>query len=423
MKNKTLILILLMLPVFALNAQRTWTLQECIDTVLENNRNIKQRELIREQNKILYTQAKLDLLPNISATAEHNWSFGRSKNSNDNYQDKNGTSTGFSLSSGLILFDGLKMKYNIDARALELKNSEAELEKIRQDMIMNVSTVFLQVLLDKELLNNANELLELTNQNVAQKQLLVENGKLAQGELLELQAQQSREEMNILQAQHSLEYSLLELAQILELSNFENIDVVVPKDLPERELQLLDPETIYRQALTHRPEVQAAEYQLQGSQTNVNIARSSYYPSVSLNASMGQNFYDWQKAPFSSGMWIRLSMPIFDKMATANQVKQAKIGVESSRIALENSKLEMRKSIQQMCANASAAQARWTAAIKSEQASLEAFRYANQKYENSRATVYELYQAKNNLSRSQSELTQAKYEYAFRLKILELYSK
>ena len=423
MKNKTLILILLMLPVFALNAQRTWTLQECIDTVLENNRNIKQRELVREQNKILYSQAKLDLLPNISAMAEHSWSFGRSKNNNDNFQDKNGTNTGFSLSSGLILFDGLKMKYNIDARALELKNSEAELEKMRQDMIMNVSTVFLQVLLNKELLNNANELLELTNQNVAQKQLLVENGKLAQGELFELQAQQSREEMNILEAQNNLTYSLLELAQILELDSFENIDVVVPNDLPERELQLLDPETIYRQALTHRPEVQGAEYQLQSSQTNVNIARSSYFPSLSLNASMGQNFYDWQKAPFSSGMGLRLSIPIFDKMATANQVKQAKIGVESSRIALENAKLEMRKSIQQMCANASAAQARWTAAIKAEQASAEAFRYANQKYENSRATVYELYQAKNNLSRSQSELTQAKYEYAFRLKILELYTK
>ena len=423
MNSKTLTFTLLLFSVFAVNAQRSWTLQECIDTALENNRNIKQREIVREQNKIMYSQAKLNLLPSVEASARQNWSFGRSEMEDGTYQSTNATNTGFSISSGLVLFDGLRMKYNIDARMLELKNAESELEKIRQDMIMNVSTVFLQVLLNKELVNIAYEQLQLSEQNIMQKKLLVENGKLAPGELLELQAQQSREEMNLLNAQNNLTFSLLELAQILELGSYENMDVVVPDDLMGNELQLLDPETVYQHALTHRPEVQGAEYQLQNSLTNVKIARSTYFPNISFGASVGQNFYNWKSTPFSSGVGFSLSVPVFDKLTTANQVKQAKFSVESSRLALENTKLEMRKTIQQICANAVAAKARWIAAIKAEQASVEAFRYANQKYEIERATVYELYQAKNNLSRARSELTQAKYEYAFRLKILELYAK
>jgi outer membrane protein len=288
---------------------------------------------------------------------------------------------------------------------------------------MSVSTAFLQALLSRELVNIAHEQLRLTDHNIMQKEHLVENGKLASGELLELQAQQSREEMKFLEAENNLAYSLLELAQILELGDLGKIDVAVPDGLQGNELQLLDPETVYRQAITHRPEVLGAEYKLQSSHTNVKLARSAYFPEITFDAGVGQTVYNGVTTPFSSNLRFTLAVPIFDKLSTANNVKQAKLDVENSRLALESTKLEMRKTIQQVYANAIAAKARWTAAIKSEHASAEAFRYATQKYEHSRATVYELYQAKNNHTNAQSELTQAKYEYAFRLKIMELYAK
>ncbi|MDR0810697.1 MAG: TolC family protein [Paludibacter sp.] len=426
MKSKILIITILSLfATLTLQAQKQWTLQECIDTALANNRNIKQREIVRQQNEIKYCQAKLDLLPNISASASQGWRFGLSDMSDGSIQQgTNSASTSFGLSSGLTIFDGMRMKYNIDARSLELKTAEAELEKIRQDMIMSVATAFLQTLLNKELVSNAHEQLKLTDSNILQKTSLVENGKLAHGDLLELQAQQSREEMTLIEAQNTLTYSLLELAQILELTDFSRMEVVVPEDLTENELALLDAETIYAQAVQHRPEVQSAEYQLQNSETSVNIARSAYFPRIELSAGVSQNLFNYKKEnPLGSNVGFTLSVPIFDKLSTANQVKQAKLGVASSRLTLENTKLELRKTIQQIYANALSAKARWTAAIKAEKASSEAFRYANQKYDNDRASVYELYQAKSNLVRAQSELTQAKYEYIFRLKILELYAQ
>jgi outer membrane protein len=121
----------------------------------------------------------------------------------------------------------------------------------------------------------------------------------------------------------------------------------------------------------------------------------------------------------STSVGLNLSIPIFNKFEVKNGVRSAEIKAQSSRLDVENTKLELRKSIQQAYQNALAAKARWDAAVKSEVASREAYRFSNQKYENGRATVYELYQAKSNLTQVLSEQTQAKYEYVFRIKILE----
>lgn len=432
MKRTFLILGALIAALFA-NAQQKWTLQQCVDTALANNRNIKQRELQRQNNEITYNQARLNLLPDLNASASHGFSWGRALDDNNTYTNSSSLiqSSNFGIGSSIVLFDGLKMKYNIDARMSDLKNSEAELDKIKHDIILNVSTVFLQVLLNKELLILANNQLELTKNKIEQQQKLVETGKLAEGEMYELYAQQSKEELNRIHADNTLRLSLLDLAQIIELKDFENIDVIIPEDLFNTGLQVLDVNSVYQSALINRPEVKSAEYMLESREKNVQIAKSAYFPSLSFNASLGSGYYNQRGIPvpsfnqqisdkISAGIGFSLQVPIFNKMAIKNQVASSKLEVESSKINLENTKIDLRKTVQQAYYNAIAAKSKWDSAIKSENASREAFRFANQKYENGRATVYELYQAKNSLSQAESEVIQSKYEYVFRLKILEL---
>ncbi len=418
--KKIFLIIGALLAALMASAQQPWTLQQCVDTALANNRNIKQKELTRKTNEIAYQQARNNLLPNLNGSASQGWSFGRSQIADGTYQNLNVSNTSFSLSSGITLFDGLKMKYNIDARMADLKVSEANLEKIRQDIILSVSSAFLQVLLNKELLQISENQLELTQNKIEQQKSLVAAGKLAEGEMYELLAQQSKEELSRTQAENSLKLSLLDLGQILELSDFEKLDVIVPADLMNNELQMLDAEKVYRSALNNRPEVKSAEYQLKNSEKNVQIAKSAYFPSLSFGASVSGGYYNSVSTPMSTSLGFNLSVPIFNKMETRNQVKTAQINVESNRLNVDNTKLELRKTIQQAYYNAVAAKAKWDAARKSEIAGNEAYRFANQKYEGGRATVYELYQAKNNLTQAQSEVVQSKYEYVFRLKILEL---
>ena len=122
----------------------------------------------------------------------------------------------------------------------------------------------------------------------------------------------------------------------------------------------------------------------------------------------------------STVLSLNLRVPIFNKFDVRNRVHTAQINVDSSKLSIVNAKLELKKSIQQAYYNALGARSRWDAAVKSETASREAYRFTNQKFEAGRATLYELYQAKSNLTQVLSEQAQAKYEYFFRTKILEL---
>lgn len=431
--KSTLYILLAVLLTFQpkVNAQQVLTLQQCIDTALVNNRNVKLQALNRESRSIAYEQARQNLLPNLNASAGQSFMFGRSLTADNTYQSLNSSQSSFNISSSITLFDGLRMKYNIDARLADMKASEADLEKIQADIRLNVTVAFLQVLLYKENVQTATGQIELTTQKIDQMTALVNAGRQPEGELYALRAQLAREEMSVTQAENNLALALLDLAQIIELEDFHHLDVVIPQDLMQTELALLSADEVYRSALQHRPEIKAAEYRLQSSEKNVDIAKSSFYPSLSFGAQMGTGYYRLSGVPnqtfseqlnknMSTNLGFSLRIPIFNKFEIRNQVTTSKIAVESSKLEIESTKLQLRKTVEQAYQSALAAQQRMKAAQKSELSSREAFRYAEQKYESGRASVYELYQAKQNLTQVLSEVSQSKYEYILRIKVLEL---
>ena len=414
-----------------LSAQKQYTLQECIEIALENNRSIKQQALNKQQKEIAYSQARSDLLPNLNASVGQSFNFGRSIGLDNTYQNTNSSQSNYNISSDITLFDGLRMKYNIDARKAEMNISEADLEKIQDDIVMSVSTAFMQVLMNKELLQIANDQIGLTKTNIVRINELVNSGKMAKGEMYQLEAQQAKEEFNQIQADNNLKLSLLDLAQIMELEDFQNFDVVVPENITIDKDVLLSPDNIYESALIARPEIRSAQYRVESSEKEVMIARSGYFPSLSFGASMGTGYYNLSgreniafgtqfKNNRSTSLGFSLRIPIFNKFQVRNSVKNAQIALEYNKLEIDKTKIALRKKIEQAYYNAIGAESRWESAQKAEFASQEAYRFAEQKYENGRGTSYELSQAKSNLAQVLSDQAQAKYEYVFRLKILEL---
>ena len=431
MKTKIIILFCALSATMLLSAQKPWTLQQCVDTALANNRNIKQQELTRKTREISYQQARQNLLPNLNAQAGQSWYFGRSLTVSNTYQSTNSAQSTFGIGSNLILFDGLKMKHSIDARKADLYASAQDLEKIKQDIITSVAAGFLQVLLNKELLQIATDQLDLTKTKIEQRKGLVAAGKMAEGEMYDLLAENAKEDLSRLQAQNTLNLSFLDLAQFLELDHFETLDIVAPENLSESDLHLLSADEVFDSAITHRPEILGAQYRLKSSESNVSITKADFYPSLTFGAQIGTNYYNMSGLPNSSfgtqlsnnmstSLNLNLQIPIFNKFDVRNRVHTAQIGVESSKLSVVDAKLELKKTIQQAYYNALGAKSRWDAALKSETASREAYRFSNQKFEAGRATLYELYQAKSNLTQVLSEQAQAKYEYFFRIKLLEL---
>lgn len=413
-------------------AQQNYSLQECIDIALENNRNVKQQEIGRQQQEIAYSQARADLLPNLNASAGQNFIFGRSIGLDNVYQNTNSSQTNFNIGGDVTLFDGLRMKHNIDARKADMQASEADLAKIRDDIVMSVSTAFLQALLNRELLQIAENQIETTKANLQRRSELVKSGKMAQGELYELEAQLAKEELNRVQAESNLKLAMLDLAQIMELEKFNNFDITAPPaETLINEATLLRSEAVYESALVNRPEIRSMRYRLESNEKELLMAKAQYYPSLAFGVNMGTNYYRMSgrdNSPFSSqlrnnmsnSLGFSLRIPIFNRFQIRNNVHSAQLAITNAQLEMEKTKVDLRKRIEQAYYNATGAKSRWDAALKSINASREAYRFAEEKYESGRANSYELFLAKNNLTQVLGEEAQAKYEYAFRLKILEL---
>lgn len=434
MKLKKIIICLLITgtTISSTTAQKQYTLLECIDIALENNRNIKQQEINRQQRELAYSQARAELLPSLNASAGQSFVFGRSIGIDNVYDNSNSSQTNFGIGADITIFDGLRMKHNIDARKAEMHASEADLEKIKDDIIMSVSTAFLQALLNKELLIISENQLESTSADYQRRLALVESGRLAEGELFEVEAQMAREELNRVQAENNLKLAILDLAQIMELESFNNFDIVAPSaETLINETGLIPSEAIYESALVNRPQIRSMQYRLESSEKEVLMARSQYFPTLSFGANMGTGYYNMSGRPndtfssqlrnnMSNSLGFNLRIPIFNKFQIKNNVSSARLAIANTQLELDKTKVELRKQIEQAYYNAVASASRWEAAKKSVEASNEAYRFTEEKHESGRANSYELFLAKNNQTQALGEEAQAKYEYAFRLKILEL---
>ena len=433
-KTMKAIIIAAMLAVCVCAGAQTFSLQQCIDTALAHNNQLKQQTYQLRTQEVTYRQARQNLLPNLNASASQSWVFGRSIGADNVYKSTNSSQTSLGLSASLLLFDGLKMKYSIDEAKAAMLASEADVSALKADITMNISAMYLQILLNKELLETARQQLADTQLKVEQNRALVEAERLAAGELYAIEAQAAKEELAVTQAQNNLQLALLDMVQALELDSIGGFDVVVPTDLELLAGALLTNDAVYNMALQHRPEIKAAEYNLAASEHALKSARADYYPTLSAGASLSTGYYDmegYQNNTFgrqlgdnlSTSVGLQLTIPIFNKMQVRNNVSRARINVENYKVQAEEAKKTLRKNIDQAYYNALAAQSRETAAEKSERSAYEAYRYAEQKYESGRASVYEFYDAKLSYTLALSERIQAKYEYLFRLKILEYYAQ
>ncbi len=429
--RKIIIIIASALAALFASASEPLTLEQCVQMAFDNNRSLKQGEIQNAVNVVNYEQARKDLLPNLNASAGQRFSFGRSLGADNVYQSANSSSSSFGISSNINLFDGLRMKYNIDARRSELQTSMAEMEKLKQDIALSVSSGFLQVLLNKELLKLAEAQLQFTETKIEERRKQIDNGKMAEGEIYELLAQQAKEKQQLTQANIRLKLSLLDLAQIIEYPNFETLDVIVPQNLLDNELAMLNADAVLKNAVQNHPDVLVAQRKIESANTNIKMAQSLYYPSLGFGAQLGSGYYNLNGFPndsfakqintnLSTTLGFNLNIPIFNKFETQSRVKTAKLNAAATSLQLETVKQQLQKTVQQAYQNALGAKANWDAAEQSVLASREALRFVERKYELGSASVYELYQAKNNMNVAESEIVQAKYEYVFRLKILEL---
>lgn len=411
---------------------KKWSLEECIDYAVRHNLEVRQGQNQVEKLKVERSTLKNSFLPDLNAGTSQKFDFGRSLNRSNTYEDNNTQSSSFSVNTEVPLFTGFRRSASVARNKFDLLAAEAHREWIENDLSLSVTGCYFQVLLNKEILHIAKEQIKLTKEQESKTILLVENGKAPQSQLYDVRAQLADDELTATEANNSLRMSVLELMQLMELKGEETFDIdslnkgLLPTDS-------LLPEDIFASAVSCMPQIRQAYYSLQSNRKAVKVAQSGYYPTLTFGAGISSGYYHSEgglnptfsqqfRNNMQKSIYLSLSIPIFDRFSTRNQVRSARIDENNARLSLENEKKTLYKEIEKAYTDALSAWEKLQSTAKAVAANQEAHRYALEKYAAGKSAVYEYNEIKMKLADALSKQSQAKYTYLLKEKVLAFYA-
>lgn len=469
MLKKTIIIGLAFIH-FNLLGQETWSLEKCIVYAQENSRLVKQGHIQVKNTQLVKKQDDWSRYPSVSANSNLGFNFGRSVNPST-YQFENTTTNynSWGVSLGAPIYTGGRISNQIKQDGIDIQAAQADLEQAVNNISLQVAQAYLQILLNEEQYENTRKRAQTTLSQLDRTEKQIKAGQLPPNARYDLQAQAARDEQSIVTAANSVDLSYLNLKNLLELAP--DLDLKIEK--PQISLSnTTNPESfmfksVYTQALGTQPNIKASELRIKSAEVGVKVAEAALYPTLSINANLGTNYSstirdysnvtpiiseasrpvkingasavltetqaslpsDVPKKTYTSqlgdnfgqSVGLNLSIPIFSGFSRQIGVQRQRLNVENQMLTLERDKQQLKTDIQNAIASAKAAKKQYDAATKSYEAQKAAFEALEKRFQIGNANSFEFTQAKNNVDTAERDVTVAKYDFLFRLKIVEFY--
>ena len=448
-------------------------LEQCIEIALENNLQLK-RSIINEQlQKVGYNQSLLQQAPTLNIFSNYGNNYGRSIDPTTNtFISNNSNFSGISASSNMNLFSGFSVRNNIKRSKVLLEKSVFDLENTKNNVMLSVVSAYLNVLLNTDRLDNARFQLQSTQEQLNRTNKLVDAGSIAITNKLNLEAQLAGDELALIQQENNYRLTILQLKQLLLLETQKEIKIIKPVvELSPSTVIDSDPNEIFNLAVSLLPEIKSAEKNAQSSLYDLRISRSGRYPSISVSSNFSSNyssfanrereFYDgfsmqpttigfltnnpletvsslslvpnvvgsdkdftileqWQDY-LSKSLSFSISIPIFNRYQTSANIKRAKLNKEIADIGVIEARNQVRQTIETSFNDALAASKSYSASQKQVRALEESFRIIKSQYNLGSVNYTEYQISNNNLVRATNDLLSSKYDYIFKLKVLDFY--
>jgi len=429
--------------------EKKWTLKECVEYALQHNISIKQSELDLKLNEISKKDALGNFLPTANASINHSWNIGLNPDPITGIQQQQTTMfSNAGLSTSVDIYKGLQNQAQFRKAKMTIVAGQYQLQKMQEDTALNVANAFLQILFNKENLKVQQQQLKVDLEQAERSKELLEGGAIPKGDLLDIEATVAADRQRVIQAENQLLISKLSLAQLLQLQNFQAFDIADEEYPMENEILLQTPEAIYNKAKSFRVEMKLALANLDVAVQDVKIARGAYQPTLrgfySLDTRvLYSDYIDYitptgggapqpvfrSQPPLLDQVWnnkghafgFQLSIPILNGFATRNNVERSKVAFERSKLALSQQELDLERNVYTAYTDAQGALRSYEAAVSAANARAEALSYAKDRYEVGLINVFDMNQAQGLSVNAQSEVLRTKYDYIFRVKILELY--
>jgi outer membrane protein len=418
---------------FSFAQDKQWTLQECVTYALENNISVQQTEyntLTSEENLVA---SRGQFLPSLGASYSQSISFGNAELFPGSFVDRTFHSSSASINVSQTVFNGFRTTNLYKQSKLNLEQSKLELEKIKDDITLNVVNSYLNVLFNKENLNTAIFQLDFSEKQLNRVKELVDSGVSAKGDLLNIEATLANDEQTVVAAENNLNLAKLSLAQLLQISSegFDVINVVV--DEPSTTLLYADSNSIYDIAATERNEIKSAEKAIEVSELGTVISKGGYLPTLSFsygfnsganfsNLSSSNSFVQQMNDNKGHNLSLRLSVPIFSRFQNKTSVSKSKIQEEKAKLNLEQAKLTLYANIERAFLDVKAALKSHEAAKKSLAAQELSLENTQGRFSIGMANAFDLDQERTKLVNAKASLTKAKYDFVFKSKVLDFYA-
>ena len=413
----------------SLQAQ-TWTLNDCLAYALEHNTDIAKRINECQRREVQWQSSKDARLPVVSSNIEEDINTGTFTGTGIPMK-ANLAFTLFEMSASMPLYTGSRLTSQIRSDKFSLLAAKEDLQDAMKNLKVNVASYYLQVLYNKGEIDIARKRLEVSYKMLNRAKSLYDKGKCPESDVAEAEATATRDESLLTTAEADYTMALLTLTQLLNLPATEAFEVCEP-DGEYLSQQLPSFNEVYSKVENTYPSVKSADYTIHKAQQDVKVARSGYYPTLSLGASFRDYYYGLfdggnpglgtqLKDSYQAMVGLKLSIPIFNAFDTRNKIRRAKIGLMNAKVVLDDKKLQLRKNIEQAYFNALTAQKKYAAEVKAESANSLSYKYVEKRYDSGRSTIFDLNQSRQMWFSASENALRAKYEFLIRKKILDIY--
>jgi outer membrane protein len=458
---------------FKLQGQQIYSLKTCVEKAIKENISVKQAVLNAKLTALSYKQVDLEKYPTANAGLNNGLNFGRSINPTTNQFETNTIFfTGLGLSSNVELFNWFRRKHQLAAAALDTKAAIAQTEKIGNDIALNVALAYLQVLLAKEQIKQTETQIKQrsTQLEIVRKRVIA--GTVPALNALEIETQLSSDSSIYFNGLANVQNAMYTLKNLINVPAGENLDIETPpiEKIPVKTLLELQPQLVYELALKNLPAQQVNKIRVEAAKKNLQVAQSSLYPTIGMNFNAQTNFannkfftqtvtptgsFDNTGAKvtvagvdypvlspgfvrtinqstigfgkqvsenFRQSVGLNINIPIFNNGRARINIERSKIQIQQQELIQEQDNLKLEQDIYRAYTDAKAALQKQLATQRNVDLANQTLAFASKRNELGLLSSFELSLSQNNLFRAQLENMYAKFDYVFKIKLLEFYT-
>jgi outer membrane protein len=454
-------------------AQDKWDLKKCVEYAMANNISVKQADVQARLSKLQVQQTRLSQYPTASISNSTGISSGRSIDPTTNqFTNQQLLFSQYNFSTGVNVFNWFNTRNTLEGNKLDYEASKANIEKLKNDIALNVATAYLLVLVNKEQVNIARVAVQQSKENLSNTRKRVSAGVLPELSAAELEAQLARDSASLVNQNVTLQQNILQLKAVMNLDAASAFDVDMPPldQIPVESILELQPDKVYAQALANLPQQRVNDLRIRASQKYVSAARGLLYPSIAAFGGLGTNYAN-NKVPinvsqtptgnfapslakvnvggvdysvltpvintnvttgrvpfgtqvsenFRQNIGLSLTIPIFNGGNAKTNWERSKLNQQSLELQKEQDNQRLKQDVYLAYTNATTSLERYNAAKKSLIFAKKSFDFSQKRYDVGLLPTIDLLTNQNNLTRSKLDVVSAQVEYVFRMKVLEFY--